>query len=219
MKIILQSLTLFFISSLNFAHANPPDSTKNAPPSIRLFTNLYLPAQLFFSDQFRAGEASVEVWQKNGRAWVGELGYAQRIRNNGNYNVQGTFLRIGREIGFWEKQPIRRALGAWQMGLRLCGSVAQYKIKSELNILSPYWGKYTVEAQTKGVFSLWAESHISLRARIGKRFMMGPLLRAKLLLITPKSIFGDNPPEIVGFGVRRTLQGEVGYWIGFLLEK
>lgn len=232
MKILLHSLIWYFISSHSYAKVlsyQPVqqgrqgfvylDTIKTSPKSLRIFTNVYLPAQLFFSDRFRSGEASVELWQGNGKAWVGEMGYAQRIRNNGNYNLQGTYLRIGREIGFWEKQPARRALGAWQMGLRLCGSIADYKINTNVPILNPYWGTNTFETQQKGVFSLWAESHISLRARIGKRFMMGPMLKAKFLLISPKSIFGNHPPEIVGFGVRRALQGEAGYWVGVLLEK
>lgn len=223
MKLLLQCLIWYFISSHSHAKSIvrplPLDTTKSVPKSIRIFTNLYLPTQLFFSDKFKSGEASLELWQKHGKAWVGEIGYASRTRNNGDYRLRGSYLRLGYEIGFWEKQPARRALGAWQMGLRVCGSVAQSKIKSDLNIVEPYWGKVTFMEEVRGIFSLWAEAHISLRARIGKRFLMGPMLKAKLLLLTPQSIFGNNPPEIVGFGVRRGIQGEAGYWVGFLLDR
>ncbi|TAE17748.1 MAG: hypothetical protein EAZ95_05910 [Bacteroidetes bacterium] len=201
--------------------AKKKDSLKPvAPSSVRILSNIYLPAHLFSSNkltQLKSAEVSAEWWQKKGFAWVGEAGYAQRTRNGGTYNVQGTYLRLGIERGFWELQPARRALGAWQSGLRLAFASFQYQMQSE--VISPYWGSIPFYDEQKGMFAMWAEWHTSLRARIGKRFMMGPMMRAKILLYAPKVTAVGKPPEIVGFGVRRGIQAEAGYWVGIWIGK
>ncbi len=185
-----------------------------APTSIRIFTNIYLPAQQLFSNKFQSFEATVEWWQKKGYAFVGELGYAKRTRTENDYSVQGMYFRAGMELGFWERQPERRVNGSWQMGARLAGSSFSYANKS--TVISPVWGNIVLQDKKQGLFCLWIEWHLSLRAKIGKRFMMGPMIKAKNLLYAPNTTLTGKPPEIVGFGVRRGLQGEVGYWVGVL---
>ena len=193
------------------------DSSKLAPRSLRILTNIYLPAQLCFSNKFQSAEVSVESWQPKGWAWVGELGYASRTRNDGTYNVQGVFGRIGIEKGFWEKKPARRENGSWQTGLRL--AFASFNYQNSAIVQSPYWGDIAFTDNQKGLFALWTEWHTSLRGRIGKRFFMGPMLRVKMLLLSSNNTFTTHPPEIVGYGVRRGLQAEVGYWVGIWLGK
>jgi hypothetical protein len=188
-----------------------------APQSVRIFTNLYLPAQRFFSDKLLAFEASAEWWQKNGYAWVGEAGYSSRIRHNGAYEVNGTYLRLGIEKGFWELQPQRRAIGAWQSGLRL--AIASFNYRNETAIGSGYWGSALLKDNSKGMFAFWAEWHTSLRAKIGKYFVMGPMLRVKTLLYSSATQLTKNPPEIAGYGIWRGMQAEAGYWIGIWLGK
>lgn len=213
---------LFFLFCINYLHAQDKKDTLQpkkpfAPQSIRIFTNIYLPAQLIFSDRFKSWEASIEWWQKKGYAFVGEVGYAQRTRNNGYYRTEGAYVRLGMEIGFWERQPNRRANGAWQMGGRLGFSSFDYTHQG--TIANAYWGTAPFEDRRQGLWAFWAEWHLSLRAKIGKRFMMGPMVKLKTLLYSPSTTLTGKPPEVVGFGVRRGLQGEAGYWIGFILEK
>jgi|GEM_PF-3378408 len=188
-----------------------------APQSFRIGVNIYPPVQLLFSPKYQSFELSAEYWQKRGYAFVGEAGYAQHTHNQGDFRVQGMYFRVGAEMGFWERQPLRRPLGAWQMGARFAFSSFNYNLKSEIS--SPYWGTAIFAEQRKGLFACWIEWHLSLRAKIGKRFLMGPMVKAKNLLYTPSNTLVGKLPEIVGFGIKRGLQGEIGYWIGFLLEK
>lgn len=127
---------------------------------------------------------------------VTELGrYSRNLEiSNGQYQNNGTYLRIGADVNFLKKDPERNMffLG-FRYGRTNYNEAVTYLSKTE-------YGEQLKVAENTGVNSGWLELTTGLRVRIWKFIWMGYTGRLKFSPSTPKDS-PIAPYDIPGYGL------------------
>lgn len=126
-------------------------------------------------------------------------------KNNGNYNNNGTYFRVGADINFLLKDPDHNM---FFLGFRLGQATFDHTLKYSLDYTGPYTiGSIAKTVSALGVAAGWTEITTGLRVKIWSGFWMGCTARLKF---SPSYKGSPNlvPYDIPGYG----LYEQSTYW-------
>ena len=143
--------------------------------AIRIGADIINPIKTFASTDFSGWEASADVELKNYYPIV-EMGSWSRdvSLENGQYTNSGNFWRLGVDVNFLKKDPVKNMLF---FGIRYGRSSYDEKLKYTIN--TDEFEPQDKVLENRGFHSGWAEITTGLRVKIAGGFWMGYTGRLK----------------------------------------
>lgn len=147
------------------------------PTGIRIGTDAISLVKTFSTSDFKGWELNADADFRNYYV-VAEVGHWQRNVDleNGNYTNAGNYWRIGAEVNFLKKDPIKNM---FFFGFRIGHS--KYDEKLSYTVTTPEFGTVNKSLENTNLKSNWLELTTGLKVKIYKSFWMGYTARIKLL--------------------------------------
>lgn len=174
---------------------------------LRVGFDVVQPAITFLDKDIFQLEANSELIFNNKYFLCFDIGMAQIKRFGENYENKGTYFRIGADYNFWH-EDLKKTGGILAMGLRYAFANFQHQLAYEIE--NPYWNTPTSgEISEKNLRVHWIELNFTMKARLFKNLVMGPVVHWAFRLNQPNSILPVN--DIPGFGIFNGTRINVGY--------
>jgi Domain of unknown function (DUF6048) len=172
------SLTLAISSPLFGQVAGAKDSIRSEfkPTGIRIGMDMISIVKTFSSDNFKGWELQGDVDFRN-YYLTAEVGHWSRHieLNNGDYDNNGNYYRIGVDVNFLKKDPVKNM---FFFGFRIGHSKYDEKLRYSVSAPSIFRPSYkTIE--NRNLTSNWLELTTGLKVRINGSFWMGYTARIK----------------------------------------
>lgn len=173
------SLTLFFFGAVSAQVVEKKDSTQGEfrPTGIRVGVDVISIIKTFAVDDFKGWELQADVDFKDYYLAMDVGGWQRDVNlSNGRYTNAGNYWRVGVDVNFLKKDPIKNM---FFFGFRIGHS--KYDEALDYTITTKEFGIVNKTVSNKDLKSNWMELTTGLKVKVYKFIWMGYTARIKFL--------------------------------------